>query len=434
MQISVEKLEGLTRKVVVQVPYETLQDAYDAKIKEVSKTVRLNGFRPGKVPAKVVEQKYGKGIRQEIIGEIIQSKLGEAIDQEQLQPAGMPQIESIVDEKDKPFEFTASFEEMPDVKLSDFSEVSVEKFDAAIEDKDLEEMIETLRSQRSTEKERKRKTKNGDIVVINFKGLKDGEAFEGGTAEGHRLELGSGQMIPGFEKGIIGMKPGEERTIDVTFPEDYQSEELKGQAVQFEISMTQMFEKVLPEIDEDFMKEMGVDSGNLDDFHAEIRKNMERELKMRLLARQKEAVIASLVEANEFDIPEALVKQEIQRQKQQMMQQFGQQQASIPMDSIPDDLFKDKSEQQVRAGLVLRQIMEDHKMVVDGKKVRAYIEDVASAYDDSEEVINHYYENDNLLQQVEGIVLENQMIDLVMDKAKVEAKTLTYKEAVAPQQ
>ncbi|MDY7025004.1 MAG: trigger factor [Pseudomonadota bacterium] len=433
MQISVEKLEGLAKKVSVQLPADVLNEAYDKRLKEVSRTIRLNGFRPGKVPAKVVEQRYGKGIRQEAVGEIIQHKLAEAIDQEQLEPVGMPEISSITDEEGKPFEFTATFEEMPVLELKDFAELTVEKPLAEIKDEDLDTMLENLRQQRATFADVEREAQNGDVVFVDFAGTIDGEAFKGGSAQNQRLELGSGSMIPGFEDGIAGMKTGETKTIDVTFPEDYQAEELKGQAAQFEITLNQLQEKQLPEINEDFIKEMGVESGDIEKFKEEIRKNMTRELKMRLQARQKEAVIQALVEANEFDVPDALVKQEIQRQKQQLMQQFDQQQANIPMDSLPDDLFQDRAVQQVRAGLVLRDIMQKHDVKADGEKVRAYIEEMAAAYDDKDEVINHYYENDNMLQQVEGVVIESQMVDIVLDQAKVEEKQLSYEEAVRPQ-
>jgi trigger factor len=294
-------------------------------------------------------------------------------------------------------------------------------------------MIETLRQQRAEFADVDRAAETGDRVNIDFKGLKDGEAFEGGSAEGQNLELGSGQMIPGFEDGIVGMKAGDEKDIDVTFPEDYQSEELKGQAVVFQIKVNKVEGKALPEVDAEFMKAFGVDDGDEAKFKAEVRKNMERELKNAVTGKVKEQAMDGLVNLHEFDLPGALVTQEIQRMRQQMMQQFGggqQFDASI----LPDDLFKEQAERSVRLGLVVRAILDKHEIKADADKVKARVEEIAEQYEKPEEVVSWVYSNPQQLQQIEGAVLEEQVVDLVLDSAKVEEKAMSYQDAVKPRE
>ena len=270
-------------------------------------------------------------------------------------------------------------------------------------------------------------------LVDSYVLLKDGEAFDGGSAEGQNLELGSGQMIPGFEDGIVGMKAGEEKDIDVTFPEDYQSEELKGQAVVFQIKVNKVEGKALPEVDAEFMKAFGVEDGDEAKFKAEVRKNMERELKNAVTGKVKEQAMDGLVNLHEFDLPGALVTQEIQRMRQQMMQQFGggqQFDASI----LPDDLFKEQAERSVRLGLVVRAILDKHEIKADADKVKARVEEIAEQYEKPEEVVNWVYSNPQQLQQIEGAVLEEQVVDLVLDSAKVEEKAMSYQDAVKPRE
>jgi len=294
-------------------------------------------------------------------------------------------------------------------------------------------MIETLRQQRAEFADVDRASEIGDRVNIDFKGLKDGEAFEGGTAEGQNLELGSGQMIPGFEDGIVGMKAGEEKDIDVTFPEDYQSEDLKGQAVVFHIKVNKVEGKALPEVDAEFMKGFGVDDGDETKFKAEVRKNMERELKNAITSKVKEQAMDGLVNLHEFDLPGALVTQEIQRMRQQMMQQFGGGQQFDPS-ILPDDLFKEQAERSVRLGLVVRAILDKNEIKADADKVKARVEEISEQYEKPEELVSWVYSNPQQLQQIEGAILEEQVVDLVLESAKVEEKTMPYQDAVKPRE
>ncbi|EKF74887.1 trigger factor protein [Alcanivorax hongdengensis A-11-3] len=433
MQVSVETTSGLERRLTVGVPAEKVDTAVQNKLQEARKNIRLDGFRPGKVPMTEVKRRFGSAVRNEVLADVMREAFIEAVEQEKLQPAGMPGFEATKNEAGKDLEFVATFEVYPEVELAGFDAIEVEKPQAEVSDADVDTMIDTLRQQRAQFEVVERAAETGDRVNIDFKGLKDGEAFEGGAAEGQNLELGSGQMIPGFEDGIVGMKAGDEKDIDVTFPEDYQSEELKGQAVVFQIKVNKVEGKQLPEVDAEFMKAFGVDDGDEAKFKAEVRKNMERELKNAIQGKVKEQAMDGLVKLHEFDLPASLVTQEIQRMRQQMVQQFGggqQFDASI----LPDDLFKEQAERSVRLGLVVRTILDKHEVKADADKVKARVEEIAEQYEKPEEVVNWVYSNPQQLQQIEGAVLEDQVVELVLDAAKVEEKAMSYQDAVKPRE
>ncbi|MBM1144091.1 MAG: trigger factor [Alcanivorax sp.] len=429
MQVSVETTSGLERRVTVGVPAEKVDAAVENKLREAQKNVRLDGFRPGKVPMREVKRRFGAAVRNEVLADVMRESFLEAVEQEKLQPAGMPGFEATKNEAGKDLEFVATFEVFPEVELASFDSIEVEKPVAEVTDADVDQMIETLREQRAEYQEVERAAENGDRVNIDFTGLKDGEAFEGGSAEGQNLELGSGQMIPGFEDGIVGMKAGDEKDIDVTFPEDYQSEELQGQAVVFQIKVHKVEAKQLPEVDAEFMQAFGVDDGDMDKFKAEVRKNMERELSNAVSGKVKEQVMDGLAGQHEFDLPEPLIKQEVDRMRQQMAQQFGGGQ-QFDASMLPDELFKEQAERSVRLGLVMRAILDKHELQADPERVKTRVEEIASQYEQPEEVVNFVYSNPQQLQQIEGAVLEDQVVDMVLESAKVEEKSQSYQEAV----
>src|SRR5699024_5634198 len=322
---------------------------------QAQKNLRLPGFRPGKVPMREVRRRLGKDVRLEALGEIMQNTFFEAVQQENIEPAGMPRFEPISMEPGEDVKFAAIFEVFPEVKIQAFDDIEITKRVASINDEDVEKVIEDLRRQRSAWAEKEGKAEEGDQVNINYVGTLDGEAFEGGSADGQNLELGSGQMIPGFEDGIVGMVAGEEKTIDVTFPEDYQAENLKGQAVQFAITVNKVETRELPEIDAEFMQQFGVEDGDMDSFRAEVKKNMERTLKQNLEGNIKNQVMQALVEKHEIDVPQALVSGEVQRMRQEMLQQFGGAQ-QFDSSLLPDDLFTEQAERSVRLGLIVREV------------------------------------------------------------------------------
>lgn len=431
MQVSVEATSGLGRRLTIDVPAEKVDAQVSQRLREAQKSVRMDGFRPGKVPLATVQKRYGAAVRNEVLADVMRETYMEAVTQEKLEPAGMPGFEAVTNEAGKDLRYTATIEIFPEVKLGGFDGIEVERVQAEIAAADVDEMIETLRSQRATFQAADRAAADGDRVTINYVGRKDDEAFAGGSADNQKLVLGSNSMIPGFEAGIVGHKAGEEFLLPITFPADYQAEELKGQAVEFTITLTQVEEKVLPEVDAEFMAAFGVKEGDAEKFRAEVQKNMERELKNAVENKTKQQVMDGLVKLHDFDLPQALVKGEIGRMRQQMVQQFGGGQR-FDASLLPDDLFAEQAERSVRLGLIVREIVSQNDIKVDDAAVRAHVDEIAAQYEDAKEVVDYFYNNRQQLQQIEGAVLEQMVVDKVLAAAKVSDKTVSYKEAVTP--
>ena len=421
MQVSVEPGNGLERRMTVTVEENRIADAVDKRLKDMTKTVKLNGFRKGKVPLKVIKQHYGAQIRNEVLGEVVQSSFYEAIQQENLQPAGLPAIDTKDSDAGEGLEFTATFEIYPELKLAALDKASIEETTCEIADSDIDDMIETIRKQNMTFEATERAAEDGDQVNIDFTGTMDGEEFEGGAAKGSDLVLGQGRMIPGFEDGIIGAKAGDDITVDVTFPEGYQAEHLAA------VNAPQ-----LPEVDAEFAKKLGVDDGDMDKMRDEVRDNMERELKQRLKAKNKEAVMDALVEINKIDVPAALIDNEAQQLAQQMQQQFAQQGAGnqIP---IQPDMFKEQAERRVTLGLIMSEMVKEHDIKVDDDKVKAMVEEIAQPYEHPDEVVKWYYADKRRLSEVESLAFEEMIMELVMSEAKTTQKTIAFKDLVTPQ-
>lgn len=434
MQVSVETTSGLERRLIVGVPSSRVDSAVDSRLQEAAKTVKLNGFRPGKVPMKVVRQRFGQSVRMEVLGQVMNDSFYEAIREQGLKPAGRPEIEPKSMEEGKDIEFVATFEVFPDIELKDYSSIEVKKPVAEITAADLDKMIDNLRQQRATWEPVERAAAEGDQVNIDFLGTKDGEAFEGGAGEGTDLELGSGRMIPGFEDGIVGMSAGEEKVLALTFPEDYHSEELKGAAVEFKITVNSVNERIKPELDDEFFKMFGVEEGGEEAFRAEVEKNMARELKNAVKMRIKNQVMDGVLEVHgDLQVPKALVSQEIDALRNQQMQQFGALAEKInPKDILPDELFQENAERRVKLGLVLNELITAEKITADSDKVRAALEEMASSYEDKEEVINWYMSQPEQLQQIEGMVIEEEVVEKLLEKSKVSEETLSYEEVMSP--
>lgn len=430
MQVSIETTTGLERRMTVGIPADQIDAAVDARLKQASKTVKINGFRKGKVPMRVVKQRFGDGIRQEVLGDAINRSFYQALQQEKVRPAGQPSIEPTKTDEGSDIEFVATFEVYPEVELADLSDIEVTKPVADVEATDVDNMIEILRKQQAKWVAVERAAESGDRVNINYTGSKDGEEFDGGKAEGSSLVLGSGQMIPGFEDGIVGMSAGEEKTIDVTFPEEYHSEELKGAAVQFAIKVNAVEVQELPELNEEFFAAYGVEEGGEEKFREEVTANMQRELKNAVTNKVKQQVMDALVAKHEFDVPAALIASETQTLRQQMMQQFGGQQ--IDPSILPDELFKDQAVRRVRLGLVLGQVIQDKELKSDEALVDAKLEEIASTYQDPQEVIDYYKSNEQMLQGIQSVVLEDQAVEAVIASSKVVEEKMSYDEAIKP--
>ncbi len=440
MRVSIETTSGLERRLNVGVPAERVDGAVDQRLREAARNVRLPGFRPGKVPMRVMKQRFGAGVRQEVLGEVISQSFQEAVQTEQLRPAGQPKIEPRSFEAGKDLEYTAIFEIFPSVELNDVSDFEVSRPTADVTEADVDEIISVFRKQQGQLADVDRAAAEGDTVVIDFVGTRDGEAFEGGSGEDLSLELGSGRMIPGFEDGIVGMSADEEKTLPLTFPEDYQQEDLQGAAVEFKISVKSVKEQELAPLDDKLFASYGVEEGGETVFRDEVRKNMERELRNAVQNHLKQQVMDAVVAAHtDMEVPTSLIAQETDAMRSQMFQQFGGQ-ANQDMDLksiLPDEMFKDQAERRVKLGLLLAEMIDKFGLQADPAKVRETIEDIASTYQEPEEVINWYYSENEQLAGVESRVLEDQVVEKLLDGAKIEDKPCSYQEALAearPQQ
>ena len=433
MKVSVAEAAGLERRMTVEIPADRIESEVDIRINKAAKTIRIDGFRKGKVPVSVVRQKFADGVRQEVLGELINETYGQALEEKKLVPAGMPKIEADKLKDDNSFSYTAVFEVYPEFKLKDLGKLKIEKTESSVSDEDIADMIESLREQNADWIKVDRASAKDDTVVIDYLGKVDGEAFEGGQAEEQKLVLGSGRMIPGFEEGIVGMSAGEEKAIEVSFPDDYQAENLKGKEAVFDIKVREVQEKTLPQIDDEFIAKFGVNEGGAEAFNVEIRKNMERELDNALQANLKSAAMDSLADANDILVPTALITEETQRLKQEMIQQYGQGQG-IDLSAIPDDPFSDQATKRVKLGLLVSEIIKSNEMKADDNRVREEVKKIAATYEQSEEVENYYLQNQEALNGLQMKVLEDQVVDLIIEKAKVKAETKSYKDVMAARQ
>lgn len=431
MQVTLETTEGLQRKMHITVPSDELEQQVEAKIKQTAGQVRIKGFRPGKVPLREVRRRFGDGIRQEVGSELMQSKFAEAIREQDVSPAGMPTIEDVKLESGQDLEFTAVFEVFPEIQVADFGLLEVEKPVAEVTDADIDKMIETLRDQQIEYVPVERESQNDDKVKIDFEGFLDGEAFEGGKAEGADLTLGSGQMIPGFEDGIVGAKAGEDREIEVTFPEDYQAENLAGKLTTFRIHVQEVSEPRRPELDEEFFSKFGVEEGGMDAFRAEVKSNMEKELEAAVSNKVKTQVMDGLVKHNEVVLPQSLIDQEIDRMRHDAIHQFGGHDKIDPS-VLPAEMFADQAQRRVKLGLIVNAIVEQQDLNIDDDRVREKIESMASSYEQPEQVVQYYYSNEQALSQVQNLVLEEQVVDHILAGAKVTENQVDYEVAVKP--
>ncbi|WP_457668923.1 trigger factor [Thiolapillus sp.] len=427
MQVSVESGEGLVKRLLVNLPADKVNELIDAKLKEAARTVRMDGFRPGKVPMRVVKQRYGEQVKQDAYGELIQSSYYEAVTQENLKPVGDPSIELREDEADGGLAYTATFEVMPEIEVAELSALEIKRPVTEVVDTDIDNMIEKLRQQRTEWIDVDRGAQNDDRVTLDFTGIMDGEAFEGGTASDIPLVLGSGTMIPGFEEGLVGAKAGDKPVLELKFPEDYRVENLAGKDVTFEVEVKAVAEPKLPELDEAFVKSMGVEDGTEESLRKEIRENMEREVRQKVKGRTKEQVMDALLAANEFSVPSAMVSQEAAALKQQTQQEMAQSGQQSTVD-LPVSVFEPQAERRVKLGLLVGEIMRKNEIEVDQGRVDEAIAEQASTFEDPQEIIDWYKENAQARSSVENVVLEDQVVDLILDQAKVEDEQLSFDE------
>ena len=432
MQISVETMTGLERRLKIVVPSEVFEQQITDKLTEARGRIRLDGFRPGKVPMKEVRRRFGNGVRAEVAGDLMQSSFLQAIEEEQLAPAGSPNLEVIKMDPGIDFEFSATFEVLPTVALQDLSALRVKKPHAEITEADVDTMVAQLREQRRSFESVDRGAEDGDRVTVDFVGRIDGEIFEGGQGEAMPFVLGEGRMIPDFEAGIRGASAGETVTFDAGFPSDYPAEQLRDSTAAFEVHLTAVETSVLPELDAAFFEAFGIteDQGE-QGFRDEVRSNMVRELDNAVRNQVKAQVLRELADAHEVALPETMVHSEIQALKRQMQQQMQSFNAGRQMPEMADDLFRADAEKRVKTGLIVGEIVRDKSLTPDGALVRAHIEEMASTYAEPTQVVNYYYSNEELLTQVEQIVLEQQVIDSIIAEVDLEMVESNYNDVIA---
>ncbi|WP_111976619.1 trigger factor [Algibacillus agarilyticus] len=431
MQVSVETTQGLERRLKITVPSANVDKIVNDQLRRLSKTQRIDGFRPGKVPVSIIKKRFGATVRQDVANDVIQQNFYQAVVQEKLTPAGAPQIQIDSLNEGEDFAFTATFEVYPEITVSGLDALEVEKVSASVTDEDLANMLETLRGQHATWSEVESESKSGEKVTIDFAGSIDGEEFEGGKAENFELELGTERMIPGFETQIEGMKAGEEKEITVNFPDDYQAENLKGKEAKFAIKVNKVEAKSLPEIDDEFCTKFGVAEGGIEALKTEVRKNMERELASSLKLTNKNAAIDALIDTVEVEIPKALIDQEVDSLRQQAVQRFGGNTENVP--ELPASLFEENAIKRVKTGLVLSEVIKANEIKADDDKVKSLIEDMASAYEDPSEVVNYYMSNEEMLNNMRNVAVEEQSVEFVLSQAKVTEVTKTFDEIMNKQ-
>lgn len=431
MQVSLETTSGLERRLTVGVPAEQVENEVENRLKQAARNVSIKGFRKGKVPLSVVKQRFGAGIRQEVVGDVISRSFYAAVQKENVKPAGQPSIQPKQLAAGKDLEYIATFEVYPSVALSDLSTYEITRYKAEVTEADVDNMVEVLRKHQATWFVVDRVAADGDQVDINFVGTKDGVEFAGGKADNHKLVLGSKSMIPGFEEGILGMKAGEQKTVSVTFPADYQAEELKGAAAEFIITVNSVSEAQLPELKKEFFQKFGVEKGGEKQFRKEVKANMDRELANALKAKVKVQVMDALIASHTTEVPKALVANEIQVLRNQMLQRFGGQQQNFDVKTLlPDTMFQEEANRRVTLGLIVGEIVKSNKLKPDAKRVRAMIEEIASTYQEPKEVIEYYNNNQELLAGVESAVLEDQVVDHILAQAKVVDVETNYDEII----
>ncbi|MCX8670394.1 trigger factor [Gilliamella sp. B2865] len=431
MQVSVETTEGLGRRLSITIKSEDITKAVDKELINTAKKVRIDGFRKGKVPLKIVEQRYGASILQDALSDLMQRNFIDAIIQEKLNPAGAPTYIPTEYKNGEDYTFTVEFEVYPEIKIKDLDKIEVEKPVAEVVDADVETMVETLRKQQGTWKVVKKTAKEQNRVTLDFLGKVDGAEFEGGKADDFALVLGQGRMIPGFEDAIIGHKAGDEFDINVTFPEDYHAENLKGKPAVFSASLKKVEELELPELTEEVVKRFGIADGTVESLRAEVRKNMQRELNATIRNKIKTQVIDGLVKNNDIEVPSALIDREIDVLRQQALTRFGGN-VKQSMD-LPKELFEAEAKRRVLVGLLFSEIIESNKLKADEAKVQSLIDEIATAYEDPKEVVDYYRKDKKAMDNIRSVALEDQVVDLLLASAKVTDKTYSFSELMNQQ-
>jgi trigger factor len=425
MQVSVESISKLERRMQVQVPALRISQEIDARLKNLSRTARLNGFRPGKAPIKVIRQQFGPQVHREVISELLQSSFTEAVAEKQLSPAGSPRIEPQSMDEGQDLKYTATFEVFPEVALQPIDSLELDRVTAEVTESDVDAMIERLRKQQMKFSPVNRAAATGDKVTIDFQGKIDGVEFAGGKGENIAITVGEGRMLPELEQGLIGAAAGEHREISVNFPADYRATELAGKLAVFSTDIKTVEEPTLPEIDEEFCKTFGVTEGGIPKLREDVTANMRRELEQNLRNRNKNAVMEKLYQANPIDVPNALLESQIRDMQIETMRRTGAKDVS---QAPPREPLVEPARRRVALGLILNDVIRREKLVLDPQRANARLDEMVGAYGDAAALKRAYQQNADAMRQVESLALEDQVVDWVLAHAKVNEKASNFKE------
>ena len=436
MAVTVETLEKLERKITLSVPVTTIQTEVDARLKRLARTVKMDGFRPGKVPLSVVAQRYGYSVQYEVLNDKVGEAFAQAANEAQLRVAGQPRITEKEGAPEGQVTFDAVFEVFPEVKIADLSDAEVERLSAEVDEAAIEKTLDILRKQRRTFAQRAQTApaEDGDRVTVDFEGKIDGEPFQGGKAEDFQFLVGEGQMLKEFEDAVRGMKAGESKTFPLAFPEDYHGKDVAGKTADFLVTLKKIEAANLPEVNEQFAKTLGIADGTVEGLRADIKKNLEREVKFRLMARNKQAVMDALVAKAELDLPNAAIQAEIARLLEGAradLKQRGIKDADKA--EIPEDIFRPQAERRVRLGLVLAELVRANALQATPEQLKAHIDELAASYEKPEDVVRWYFGDRQRLAEVEAVVVENNVTSFVLGKAKVTDKAVSFEELMGQQ-
>ena len=424
MEVTVESTGTLERRMRVELPIAPIEQQIETRLKSVGRTAKIKGFRPGKVPPKVVKQRYGKQVREEVLGEVLKNSYSQAVTQERLNPAGGPKIETD-DGNGKTFAYTATFEVMPEVVLKDLEKIKIETPEVSISDEDVDDMLLNLRKQKATWAAVDRESAEGDRVTIDFVGKLNDEVFPGGEGKEYPVVLGAGQMLPDFEMGLTGVKADDEKTFKVKFPKEYHAEDMAGKKADFTVNVHRVEEEVLPELNDEFAEAFNVTDGGLEQFMKDVRENMDRESSQKSKSDLREQVMNGLLESNPLEIPNTLKHDEMHTLQREAMQRLGLEDAE---QAPPLDNFSEAAEKRVALGLLLRQVIVDKELKADEAMIRARVEELCAGYENAEDMINMYLGNPQVMQQIEPMVIEQQAIDWIAEHGKSKTKKISFKD------
>lgn len=434
MQVTVESTSTLERRLRVQIPEERVTGEVDKRLVDLARSATVPGFRPGRVPVKIVRQRFGRRIRDEVVGDLVRSSLDDALAQEELQPATRPTIDPLRASPGEGVDYTVTFDVYPAVALRPLDSIALRVPRAKVEESDVDRMIETLRRQRRSWEPAAREAQSGDRALIDYRGSVDGKELEHGRGEEVPIEIGSGSMVPGFEEGLVGAQAGEERTLSLTFPEDYADDAVAGRAVEFSVKVHRIEEAVLPEVDEAFAAGFGVREGGVETFRVELRGNMQRELDDGLRAFTKQRVLEAMLQGQELELPSALVEEEIERSMERRRAELRHSGVDPEHLSLERSMFEEAARRRVTLGLLMAETVKVHGIRADPDRVRRRIETIASTYEDENEVMSYYYSDPERLSYIESTVLEDQVVEWILDRARVEEEHLSFDEVLGPGQ